>query len=48
MDTFQKIIQFSLMALIAGFFAIILAGLCLHCKIYPQKPIASVLLLFFR
>jgi hypothetical protein len=44
----EKIFQFSMIALIIGGFAILLSVLCLHdWKIYPSKPIPS-LLLFFR
>jgi hypothetical protein len=33
----EKIIQFSLIALIIGFFAVIVVALCLHdCKIFPH------------
>jgi hypothetical protein len=43
------IIKFVLSALIAGFFLIFLTGSRLQdCKIYPHKPIAPILLVFFR
>lgn len=44
----EKIFQFSMIALIIGAFTILLSVLCLHdWKIYPSKPIPS-LILFFR
>jgi hypothetical protein len=47
-STKEKIFQFSMVALIIGGFAILLSVLCLHdWKIYPSKPIPS-LILFFR
>lgn len=45
----EKLIQYILIALIIGFFAIPLAALCLFdCKIFQLQKIGSLLLFFFR
>jgi hypothetical protein len=43
-----KIIRYILIALIAGFFAIPLVAMCWNVHTCAPKPIASILLLFFR
>ena len=44
-----KFIHYFLIALIIGFFAIPLAGVCVFdCKFNPPQRVASILLIFFR